>query len=99
MAEAAYAVSAPRRLNKQLAPLSRDNPPGRDRRASRVLPRPQPLIRSARPQVKNISFISSYWRARKRFEPLTPRFVVWCRLVSTPCLQIISAYRASATTV
>jgi hypothetical protein len=25
MAEAAYAVSAPRRLNKQLAPLSRDN--------------------------------------------------------------------------
>ena len=49
MVEAAYAVSAPRRLNKQLAPLSRDNPPGRDRRASQVLPRPQPLIRSARP--------------------------------------------------
>jgi hypothetical protein len=64
MAEAAQAISAPRRMNKQLAPLSRDNP-GRDRRASRVLPRPQPLIRPARPQVKNISFTSSYWRARK----------------------------------
>ena len=78
MAEAAYAVSAPRRLNKTIgATVSRQ--PAWSRSACYPGASPvQQLIRSARPQVKNITFYKLFSARPKRFELLTPRFVVWC---------------------
>ena len=36
---------------------------------------PKPLLNR-----KEITFLRIEWRARKDFEPLTPRFVVWCSI-------------------